>query len=256
MSMVEIEGLTKRFGTHQVLHGIDLTVARGEVVSVIGPSGSGKSTLLRCINFLEEYDGGVVSIDGEIVGKCRTPDGTLMRDSERRINRMRAGIGIIFQSYNLFSHMTVLGNIVEAPIRVAGLPKAKAIARAERLLARFDLADKRDAYPDNLSGGQQQRVAIIRALAMEPKLVLFDEVTSALDPELVHEVLEVMRQLADDGMTMFVVTHEMQFAREVSDRVVFIDKGSIVEQGAPEQIFNDPRTPRLRAFLGRRIGQG
>ena len=255
MAMVEIEGLTKRFGAHEVLHAIDLAVDRGEVISVIGPSGSGKSTLLRCINFLEEYDGGVIRVDGEIVGKRRAGDGQLVRDSERRINRMRAGIGIIFQSFNLFSHMTVLGNIIEAPIRVAGRPKAEAVAQADRLLQRFGLSDKRDAYPDRLSGGQQQRAAIIRALAMEPKLVLFDEVTSALDPELVQEVLDVMRQLANDGMTMFVVTHEMRFAREVSDRVVFIDNGAIVEQGEPEQMFNDPKTPRLRSFLGRMIGR-
>lgn len=255
MAMVEIQGMTKQFGAHRVLHGIDLSVERGEVISVIGPSGSGKSTLLRCINFLEEYDDGLVRVDGEIVGKRPGKGGVLVRDTERRINRMRAGIGIIFQSYNLFSHMSVLANIIEAPIRVAGRLRADAVAQADLLLRRFGLVDKRDAYPDRLSGGQQQRVAIIRALAMEPKLVLFDEVTSALDPELVQEVLDVMRQLANDGMTMFVVTHEMRFAREASDRVVFIDNGLIVEQGEPEQIFSNPKTPRLRSFLGRMIGQ-
>ncbi len=255
MAMVEIQGMTKQFGAHRVLHGIDLSVERGEVVSVIGPSGSGKARCCAASNFLEEYD------DGPRAGRRRDrrqrpgKAGVLVRDTERRINRMRAAIGIIFQSYNLFSHMSVLANIIEAPIRVAGRPRADAVAQADLLLRRFGLSDKRDAYPDRLSGGQQQRVAIIRALAMEPKLVLFDEVTSALDPELVQEVLDVMRQLANDGMTMFVVTHEMRFAREVSDRVVFIDNGLIVEQGEPEQIFNNPKTPRLRSFLGRMIGQ-
>ena len=251
MAMIEISGLCKSFGATEVLHNVDLQVERGEVISVIGPSGSGKSTLLRCINFLEEYDGGTVRIDGEIVGKRLLPDGRLVRDSEANINRLRAGIGIIFQSFNLFSHMTVLQNIIEAPVHVRRQDRRDAIANAERLLARFGLIEKRDTHPDRLSGGQQQRVAIIRALAMEPKLVLFDEVTSALDPELVQEVLDAMRQLAEDGMTMFVVTHEMRFARDVSDRAIFIDHGAIVEQGEPERLFSAPETQRLRSFLGR-----
>jgi polar amino acid transport system ATP-binding protein len=250
--MLDLAGITKRFGAHTVLQDVSLTVAPGETVVVIGPSGSGKTTLLRCINLLEDFEQGLVTLDGEPVGyMVDKPGGRRMRMSEREIAASRERIGIVFQSYNLFPHMTVLQNIVAAPVRVKGVPRAKAEARARELLASVGLPDKADAYPVRLSGGQQQRVAIARALAMDPKVMLFDEVTSALDPELVGEVLAAMQQLARDGMTMVVVTHEMSFAREVADRVVFMDGGVIVEQGPPDAIFVDPRTERVRQFLRR-----
>ena len=248
--MLEITGVSKRFGDHAVLRDVSLSVPRGQTVVVIGPSGSGKTTLLRCINLLEDYEAGLIRLDGEPVGYGMEKN-RRVRLSEREIAASRERIGIVFQSYNLFPHMTVLQNIVAAPIRVKGVPRAKAEARARDLLAAVGLPDKAAAYPVRLSGGQQQRVAIARALAMDPKVMLFDEVTSALDPELVGEVLAAMQQLARDGMTMVVVTHEMSFARDVADQVVFMDGGVIVEQNRPEAIFTDPKTERVRAFLRR-----
>jgi polar amino acid transport system ATP-binding protein len=251
-AMLEMSGVVKSFGTHTVLHGVSLSVSVGETVVVIGPSGSGKTTLLRCINLLEEYEQGTVAVDGEPVGylaDART--GVRQRLPERDIAAAREKIGIVFQSYNLFPHMTVLENIVVAPIRVKGVPRAKAEARARDLLAMVGLEDKERAYPVRLSGGQQQRVAIARAMAMDPKIMLFDEVTSALDPELVGEVLAAMQELARNGMTMIVVTHEMSFARDVADRIVFMDGGLIVEEGEPHQLFTAPRTDRVRQFLKR-----
>jgi ABC-type polar amino acid transport system ATPase subunit len=249
--MLAMSGIVKRFGANEVLRGVSLTVGRGETVVVIGPSGSGKTTLLRCVNMLEDYQDGTVTIDGEPVGYVQDRSGQRQRMAERDIAAAREKIGIVFQSYNLFPHMTALQNIVAAPIRVRGIPRPKAETRARDLLAMVGLSDKADAYPARLSGGQQQRVAIARALAMDPKIMLFDEVTSALDPELVGEVLAAMQQLARDGMTMIVVTHEMSFARDVADRVVFMDGGVIVEQGAPEEMFAAPRTDRVRQFLKR-----
>ncbi len=244
-------GIVKSFGANQVLRGISLSVAAGEAVVVIGPSGSGKTTLLRCINLLEDYQEGTVTVDGEPIGYQRDANGQRKRMSEREIAAAREHIGIVFQSYNLFPHMTVLHNITAAPIRVKGVPRAKAEARGRDLLALVGLSDKAQEYPVRLSGGQQQRVAIARALAMDPKIMLFDEVTSALDPELVGEVLAAMQQLARDGMTMVVVTHEMSFARDVADRIVFMDGGVIVEEGKPDQLFGAPRTDRVRQFLKR-----
>jgi polar amino acid transport system ATP-binding protein len=249
--MLAMSGIVKRYGDNEVLRGVSLTVARGETVVVIGPSGSGKTTLLRCVNLLEDYQQGTVTVDGAPVGYLVDRAGNRQRMTERDIAASREAIGIVFQSYNLFPHMTALENIVAAPIRVRGIPRAKAEQRARDLLATVGLSDKADAYPARLSGGQQQRVAIARALAMDPKIMLFDEVTSALDPELVGEVLAAMQQLARDGMTMIVVTHEMSFARDVADRVVFMDGGVIVEEGAPEAMFAAPRTERVRQFLKR-----
>ncbi len=247
--MIAISGLSKQFGPLHVLRDINLRIMPREAVAVIGPSGSGKTTLLRCINLLEEFQEGEIHLDGEPVG-YRTA-GRRRRMSEREIARTRAAIGMVFQSFNLFPHMDVLRNVMIAPMRILNVPKNQAEQAARSLLARVDLGDKLAAYPRHLSGGQQQRVAIARALAMNPKVMLFDEVTSALDPELVGEVLAVLRQLAADGMTMVIVTHEMQFAREVADRVVFMADGAIVEQGPPQQIFGDPQSIRLQAFLKR-----
>jgi polar amino acid transport system ATP-binding protein len=249
--MLAMSGIVKRFGDHTVLNGVSLEVAKGETVVVIGPSGSGKTTLLRCTNMLEDYQEGIVTVDGAPVGYMLDRGGQRQRMSERDIAAAREKIGIVFQSYNLFPHMTVLDNITAAPIRVRGIVRAKAEQRAKDLLAMVGLSDKAGAYPARLSGGQQQRVAIARALAMDPSIMLFDEVTSALDPELVGEVLAAMQQLARDGMTMIVVTHEMSFARDVADRVVFMDGGSIVEQGPPETLFTQPKTERVRTFLKR-----
>jgi polar amino acid transport system ATP-binding protein len=248
--MVEVRLVSMSFGRHRVLKDVSLTVSRGEMVAIIGPSGSGKTTLLRCINFLEEYDGGEVLVDGETVG-FQFENGRRIRRTEREIAATRSNIGMVFQSYNLFPHMTVLRNITAAPIYVKGIPPEEAEARARTLLSRVGLLDKADELPVKLSGGQQQRVAIARALAMQPKVMLFDEVTSALDPELIGEVLAVMKGLAEDGMTMVVVTHEMQFAREIANRVVFMDGGTIVEVGDPKRLFSAPATERLRAFLKR-----
>jgi ABC-type polar amino acid transport system ATPase subunit len=249
--MLAMAGIVKGFGDTQVLRGVSLTVARGETVVVIGPSGSGKTTLLRCVNMLEDYQDGTVTVDGAPVGYMLDHAGKRQRMGERDIAAAREQIGIVFQSYNLFPHMTVLQNIVAAPVKVRGVPRAKAEQRARDLLTMVGLSDKAGAYPARLSGGQQQRVAIARALAMDPKIMLFDEVTSALDPELVGEVLAAMQQLARDGMTMIVVTHEMSFARDVADRIVFMDGGVIVEEGKPEQVFSAPRTDRVRQFLKR-----
>ena len=250
--MLDMSGIVKRFGTHEVLRGVSLQVARGETVVVIGPSGSGKTTLLRCVNLLEDYEQGTVTVDGTPIGYRIDPrSGQRLRMSEREIAASREMIGIVFQSYNLFPHMTVLQNIVAAPVRVKGIPRAKAEARARDLLALVGLSDKAHEHPVRLSGGQQQRVAIVRALAMDPKVMLFDEVTSSLDPELVGEVLAAMQQLARDGMTMIVVTHEMSFARDVADRILFMEGGVIVEEGKPEQMFAAPRTERVRQFLKR-----
>jgi polar amino acid transport system ATP-binding protein len=247
--MVRGEQIVKRFGHLTILNGIDLSVKRGQAVVVIGPSGSGKTTLLRCINHLEKIDGGRIYIDGELIG-YREVKGRLVEDREANIARIRAEVGFVFQRFNLFPHMTALENVIEAPIHVLHQPRDKVVEHAQALLAKVGLAEKAHSYPHKLSGGQQQRVAIARALAMNPKLMLFDEATSALDPELVGEVLKVMRQLAEEGMTMIVVTHEMGFAREVADRVIFMDKGVIVEQGSPEQIFDAAENERTRNFLG------
>jgi polar amino acid transport system ATP-binding protein len=250
--MLEMRGVIKRFGSNFVLRGVSLSVPHGQTVVVIGPSGSGKTTLLRCINMLEDYEAGTVEVDGVPIGYAEDPrTGRRQRLGEREIAAARETIGIVFQSYNLFPHMTVLRNIVAAPVRVKGVPRAAAENRARELLAMVGLSEKERDYPAQLSGGQQQRVAIARALAMEPKIMLFDEVTSALDPELVGEVLAAMRQLARDGMTMVVVTHEMSFARDVADRAVFMDGGVIVEEGAPDTMFAAPETERLGLFLRR-----
>jgi len=249
--IITIDHLSKRFGSLAVLRDVSLAVMPGEVVAVIGPSGSGKTTLLRCINLLEPFDAGEVRLDDAPIGYVVAPNGRRRRQPEREIAKARAAIGMAFQSFNLFPHMTVLRNVMVAPMRIKRVSRDAAHETAVRLLDRVGLSDKVDAYPRQLSGGQQQRVAIARALAMEPKVMLFDEVTSALDPELVGEVLAVLRQLAEAGMTMVIVTHEMQFARDVADRIVFMAEGSIVEQGPPQQIFNDPQSERLKAFLRR-----
>jgi ABC-type polar amino acid transport system ATPase subunit len=240
--LVELDKIRKSFGDNLVLDGIDLTIDRGEVIVIAGPSGSGKSTMLRCINGLEGIDDGDVRFDGRSVARAG-----------KEVNRMRAEIGMVFQQFNLFAHKTVMQNLTMAPVEVKGLTKAEARDRAQRLLERVGLTEKSDAYPADLSGGQQQRVAIARALAMEPKLMLFDEPTSALDPEMIREVLDVMRDLARDGMTMAVVTHEMGFAREVCDRIVFIDDGRIVEQAPPDQFFAEAKSERARDFVDKII---
>jgi polar amino acid transport system ATP-binding protein len=249
-AMVRAEAVHKRFGRLEVLKGIDLDVQRGEVMCMLGPSGSGKSTFLRCINHLEKINAGRLYVDGELVGYREDGD-RLHELPEREVTRKRAEIGMVFQHFNLFPHMTALENVSLAPIRVQGLPRERARERARALLQRVGLGDKLDTYPVALSGGQQQRVAIARALAMEPKLMLFDEPTSALDPELVGDVLDAMRQLARDGMTMIVVTHEMGFAREVADTVVFMDGGVVVESGRPGDVLGAPREERTRAFLSK-----
>ncbi|MDU3572242.1 MAG: amino acid ABC transporter ATP-binding protein [Serratia marcescens] len=238
--MIRVHNLQKQFGESHVLRGISCHIAANEVVCVIGPSGSGKSTFLRCINALETLSGGEIEVNGFAV-----------HDQKTDLNKMRESVGMVFQRFNLFPHMTVLENIIMAPVSVKKQPRAEAIAQAEQLLLKVGLLDKIDAYPNSLSGGQQQRVAIARALAMEPKIMLFDEPTSALDPELVGEVLAVMKSLALEGMTMVVVTHEMGFAREVADRVLFIDQGIIQEEGQPQQIFSHPSNPRTQAFLSK-----
>jgi polar amino acid transport system ATP-binding protein len=244
-AFLTIDGVSKRFGTNEVLKGVDLHVAEHEVISVIGASGSGKSTLLRCINGLVAIDEGAIGVDGFPVTQL---------DSD--LNRLRRHVGIVFQNFNLFPHMTVLDNVTLALRKVLGMSRADANARAEALLERIGLWEKHADYPDRLSGGQQQRVAIVRALAMQPKLMLLDEVTSALDPELVFEVLDIVRELAAEGMTMLLATHEMAFAREVSDRVCFLDVGVMAEIGPPQQIFNAPTNPRTAQFLQRVIAAG
>ena len=248
--MVEARGVRKSFGRVEVLRGIEMTVMPGEVACILGPSGSGKSTFLRCINHLEKINAGELSVDGELVGYERRGE-KLYELKENEVAKKRAEIGMVFQRFNLFPHMTALGNIMEGPVTVRGEKKAAVRERAQALLERVGLGDRGDAYPTQLSGGQQQRVAIARALAMEPKLMLFDEPTSALDPELVGEVLAVMRDLARDGMTMIVVTHEIGFAREVGDSLVFMDEGVIVEAGAPRDVIDSPREERTKAFLSK-----
>ncbi|MBY8861588.1 amino acid ABC transporter ATP-binding protein [Nocardia sp. CA2R105] len=248
--MISAQQVCKNFGTLQVLKGISLEVVRGEVMCLIGPSGSGKSTFLRCINHLEQVNAGRLYVDGDLVG-YREKGGRLYELHPREAARQRRDIGMVFQHFNLFPHRTALENVIEAPTQVKKIRKAQAITRAKELLDRVGLADKADSYPAQLSGGQQQRVAIARALAMDPKLMLFDEPTSALDPELVGEVLGVMRELAASGMTMVVVTHEMGFAREVADQLVFMDGGVVVESGNPRSVLSDPQHERTKAFLSR-----
>jgi polar amino acid transport system ATP-binding protein len=245
VAFLELRGVQKRFGDHQVLDGVDLDVTEHELVSLIGASGCGKSTLLRCINALEPIQAGTITLAGQLV----SGEGV-------DVDRHRRDAGIVFQSFNLFPHMTVLQNITLAPRQVLGLSRKQAEERADALLARVGLDEKRKQYPDSLSGGQQQRVAIVRALAMRPKLLLLDEITSALDPELVAEVLNIVRELAEEGMTMVLATHEMSFAREASSRVCFLDQGVILEQGPPDQIFSHPTNPRTQAFLKRIIEAG
>ncbi|MGW9451509.1 amino acid ABC transporter ATP-binding protein [Streptomyces sp. NPDC055632] len=248
--MVRAEGVHKHFGSLEVLKGIDLTVERGQVCCLLGPSGSGKSTFLRCINHLERVDGGRLTVDGELVGYRQQGD-KLYELREREVADRRRDIGMVFQRFNLFPHMTALDNVMEAPVKVAGVARAEAREQAHALLERVGLGDRAGHYPAQLSGGQQQRVAIARALAMKPKLMLFDEPTSALDPELVGDVLDVMRQLAADGMTMVVVTHEIGFAREVGDTAVFMDEGVVVEAGDPRRVLVEPEQDRTRAFLSK-----
>ncbi|WSR03923.1 amino acid ABC transporter ATP-binding protein [Streptomyces sp. NBC_01210] len=248
--MVDVRSVHKSFGALEVLRGVDLEVRTGEVAVVLGPSGSGKSTLLRTINHLEKVDSGWISVDGSLVGYRRSGD-KLYELREREVLKQRTQIGFVFQNFNLFPHLTVVDNIIEAPVSALKRPRKEAIATAEKLLARVGLEDKASAYPKQLSGGQQQRVAIARALALEPKLLLFDEPTSALDPELVGEVLDVIKDLAHQGTTMIVVTHEIGFAREVADTVIFMDDGRIVEQGAPADVLDNPQHERTRAFLSK-----
>jgi len=247
--IVRVEGLHKYFGDNQVLRGIDLDVGRGDAVMIIGRSGSGKTTLLRCINFLEEPTAGAIDVDGFRVEA--DPLGRRGRHHREEIRQIRLRAGMLFQEFNLFPHMTVLQNCIEAPMRVRGIGRDAAIALADGFLDKVGLRDKRDEHPARLSGGQKQRAAIARALCMEPKVLMFDEPTSALDPELIGEVLAVMEELAHDGTTMLVVTHEMHFAREAADRVVFMEDGVIAEQGPPEQVLNDPRDDRTKQFLRR-----
>jgi ABC-type polar amino acid transport system ATPase subunit len=246
--MIEVEGLHKYFGELHVLRGIDLSVAKGEVVCIIGPSGSGKSTLLRCINHLEEAQQGRIRIDGETAYRDEV-GGAFRAHSNRTVAAVRAQVGMVFQHFNLFPHLTIIGNVIEAPVHVLRRSKVEARRRGLELLTQVGLAEKADNYPEELSGGQQQRAAIARALAMDPKAMMFDEATSALDPELIAEVLAVMRDLAARGMTMLVVTHEMNFARQVASRVIFMDHGSIVEQGPPAEIFAAPKEQRTQEFL-------
>ena len=245
MTFLRLEGVHKSFGALEVLRGVDLSLDRHEVVALIGPSGSGKSTLLRCVNLLERIEAGRILIGGEDVTRRGVDE-----------NAVRSRIGIVFQAFNLFPHMSVLGNVCLGPVRGLGRPREEAEADAVRLLERFGLLDKRDEYPDRLSGGQQQRVAIIRALAMQPQLMLLDEVTSALDPELVAEVLDTIRELARSGMTMLIATHEMGFARDIADRVCFLESGTILEDGPPDRVFSQPEHPRTQRFLQRLIDAG
>jgi polar amino acid transport system ATP-binding protein len=249
-TILSAENVVKRFGRLEVLKGVSLDVQARETVCIIGPSGSGKTTFIRCVNHLEKIDGGRIEVNGHLIG-YREQHGKLVEDSERNIARQRAEIGMVFQRFNLFPHKTALENVIEAPVKVRGTPKRLAAKEAEELLSRVGLGDKCDVYPGKLSGGQQQRVAIARALAMRPALMLFDEPTSALDPEVIGEVLYVMKELALEGMTMIVVTHEMGFAREAADRVVMMDDGRIIEEGTPEHFFKAPTHERTRTFLSK-----
>jgi ABC-type histidine transport system ATPase subunit len=244
-----IEDLHKSFGDLEVLKGISMTAYDGDVIAMIGSSGSGKSTLLRCINLLETPDSGRVYVNGELIRMRPIKNGHAVPAERQQVDRIRQRLGMVFQSFNLWAHMTVLENVIEAPVHVLKMPKAEALARANALLEKVGIAEKRNHYPNHLSGGQQQRAAIARALAMEPKVMLFDEPTSALDPELVGEVLRVIRQLAQEGRTMLLVTHEMGFAREVANQMIFLHQGRIEEQGAPQQVFGNPRSERCRQFL-------
>ena len=245
------EDVHKRFGRLEVLKGVSLDVAKGETICIIGPSGSGKTTFIRCINHLEEINSGRITVNGQLIGYRIRPDGTLVEDSEKSVARQRTQIGMVFQRFNLFPHKTALENIMEAPVHVLGHSKEQAAEEGVKLLTRVGLADKCDTYPGKLSGGQQQRVAIARSLAMRPALILFDEPTSALDPEVTGEVLAVMEELAHEGMTMIVVTHEMGFAREAADRVVMMDDGVIIEEGTPEHFFLAPEQERTKQFLSK-----
>lgn len=246
---LQLIDIHKSYGDLEVLKGISLEANTGDVISILGSSGSGKSTLLRCINLLEKPNQGQILIGGEELGLKADKHGELQASDHKQLQRMRSRLGFVFQQFNLWPHMTILQNIIEAPVHVLKTPKEQAISRARDLLKKVGLADKEDVYPGNLSGGQQQRVAIARTLAMEPQVLLFDEPTSALDPELVNEVLAVMRELADEGRTMLIVTHEMRFAREVSSKVVFLHQGQIEEIGTPEQVFDNPQSPRVRDFM-------
>lgn len=250
---LEVRDIHKRYGDHEVLRGIDLSAHDGDVISIIGSSGSGKSTFLRCLNLLEQPSRGEIHLRGETLELRADRRGDLHPVSHKQLERMRARIGFVFQGFNLWPHLTIIDNITLAPMRVLGLDRRAAVARAEALLAKVGLHDKRNAYPGNLSGGQQQRVAIARTLAMSPEVILFDEPTSALDPELVNEVLGVMRGLAEEGRTMLIVTHEMRFAREVSSQVMFLHQGRVEEFGPPEQVFTDPVSARCREFLASHI---
>ena len=248
---LEVENIHKRFGALDVLKGISLTARQGDVISLIGASGSDKSTFLRCINLLETPDSGDVRVQGELIAMKKTRSGENVPADRRQVDRIRSRLGMVFQGFNLWSHKTVLENVIEAPIHVLGVARAEAVDRAEALLAKVGIADKRHVYPGHLSGGQQQRAAIARALAMEPAVMLFDEPTSALDPELVGEVLKVMRDLAEEGRTMLVVTHEMGFAREVSSHVMYLHQGRVEEEGPPSQVFGNPSSERCRQFLAK-----
>ncbi len=246
---LKVEDLHKRFGEVEVLKGVSLAAKTGDVIAMIGSSGSGKSTLLRCINLLEIPNSGRVAVNGELIRMKSLPDGTALPEDQKQVERIRSKLAMVFQSFNLWSHRTILENVIEAPVHVLKVPRKEAIERAEALLAKVGIAEKRNFYPNHLSGGQQQRAAIARALAMEPSVLLFDEPTSALDPELVGEVLQVMRKLAGEGRTMLVVTHEMGFARDVASQIVFLHKGQIEEQGDPRELLANPKSERLKQFL-------
>lgn len=252
-TVLDVVDIHKSFGATEVLKGISVTARRGDVISILGSSGSGKSTLLRCINYLELPNQGRIVVDGEEILTKRTPDGNSTPANQKQLARLRARIGFVFQSFNLWPHMTVLQNVIEAPMQVSKLSRAQAIERGEALLNRVGLFDRRDYYPAHLSGGQQQRAAIARTLAMEPDVLLFDEPTSALDPELVSEVLTVMRDLAEEGRTMLIVTHEMGFARDVSTSTMFLHQGKVEEQGTPEKIFTNPDSERVRQFMASHV---
>jgi arginine/ornithine transport system ATP-binding protein len=254
MDKLIAEGIHKRYGSNQVLRGVDLRARSGDVISIIGSSGSGKSTLLRCLNLLERPNAGRIVLAGEELGLTPERDGTLRARDPAQLQRLRSRMSMVFQHFNLWAHMTALDNVIEAPVRVLGLARAEALERAERYLQRVGVYHRKDAYPAHLSGGEQQRVAIARALAMEPEVMLFDEPTSALDPELVGEVLRVMRGVAEEGRTMVVVTHEMGFARDVSNHLVFLHQGVIEEQGPPRDVMAAPRSARLRGFLQNALG--
>jgi ABC-type histidine transport system ATPase subunit len=249
MLQLQVENLHKKFGDVEVLKGVSLAARHGDVISIVGSSGSGKSTLLRCINLLEQPDAGRITLAGETIALKPGRDGRLQAADAKQLQRLRSGLAMVFQHFNLWAHMTALENVIEAPIHVLGVPKAQAVERAEALLARVGVLHRQRLYPSQLSGGEQQRVAIARALAMEPQVMLFDEPTSALDPELVGEVLKVMRELAGEGRTMIVVTHEMAFAAEVSRHVMFLHQGVVEEEGDPREVLARPRSERLRAFL-------